>query len=129
MAYTPVSALSAVTIALNTWYKVSDYRTAVCHYNIIISATASTLAGSSVRIFLEDSLDGITANLIHDGAEVGITAGVLMPVITTTVKLSGTVPLGNFVRIRTQIIAGSSTFGSVGTPSTNTAYGTELLIG
>lgn len=133
MAYNPPAVQSAVIRSLNTWFKVSDYRMAICHYSVTIQTSSTLIAGSGGRIYFETSTDGVNADSLLDAGEAQLFPGLVNPGTTSTVKLSGTIPLAKWARLRPFTISGTPTYFSTtsttGSATTNAGYGTETQIG
>lgn len=133
MAYNPAASQGAVIRSLNVWFKVSEYRMAICHYSVTIQTSSTLVLGSGGRVFFETSTDGVNADVLLDAGQSSLLAGLLNPGTTGTVKLSGTIPLNKWARLRTAVIEGSPSFFSVtsttGSTTTNAGYGTETQIG
>lgn len=133
MAYNPPAVQSAVIRSLNTWFKVNDYRMAICHYSVTIQTSSTLIAGSGGRIYFETSTDGVNADVLLDSGEQRLLPGLVNPGTTGTIKLSGTVPLAKWARLRTFTLEGTPSYFSVtsttGSTTTNAGYGTETQIG
>lgn len=118
----PAYAQSSVARSLNSVFIPSATRNTLVNYSVDISATLSLAAGQTGTVFLEISADGSTGwteiSRFSNGNTGTLTIG-LNITQTATGTLTGTVPAGYSVRLRT---------ASSGTPTYTYRSGQETLI-
>jgi hypothetical protein len=108
-------SFSAVSRTLNTAFQISTTRDAFATYCVDIAASISLTAGQTGTVFLDYADDiGFTTNLItigrtSNGNTGSLTVGLNLTQ-TATASVSGLIPAGKFVRIRTVNTTGSPTF-------------------
>lgn len=103
------------TRSLNSAFQVSVNRDSVVTYAVDVAATLSLTSGQAGTVTLEYGDDsGITTNVktvqTAVNGNTGILAIGLNLVQTTTVTVTGMVPAGKYVRIRTTNTTGTPTF-------------------
>lgn len=107
-----VPAYSYPTRTLNTAVQLSTTREGYVVYAVDISIT-SLLAATEGSVFLEFADNAaMTTNLVNVVSGGSAVSGVLNVANKGTVTLSGIIPAGKYVRIRTAIAAGTPTFAS-----------------
>lgn len=107
----PAKTFSNTTRTLNTAFQVSTTRDAFVTYTVDISVTSLVLAGTSGRVYLEYADDsGFTTNVVTVSSSPSATSGVLNVTNLGSGNVSGVIPAGKYVRIRTANVAGSPTF-------------------
>lgn len=117
-AYTPAQVANAMNRTLNSSFQVSDQRMGIVSYNVQITNAATVVLGNSGQILLEISPDNSSWTTISTStASMG--SGVLVTAISTA-TVFGYVPRGYYVRIRSNNLSGTPTYGA---PS-----GVEILI-
>lgn len=106
---------SSSTRSLNTSFQVNSTRWSIVRYSVDISTTVS-LSGSSVgSVFLETSASPTFASGVQilqeytNGNSGTLVVGLVLTQIATAC-LSGDVPAGNYVRLRTSNVTGTPTF-------------------
>ncbi len=118
---TAISALSVSrsftnpTRPLNTAFQISTTRDAVVSYSVDIACTLSILGGQLGTVVLEYADNaGITTNVVTVSDGVNGNTGALTIGLnltqTFTLALSGLVPAGKYVRLRTANTTGTPTF-------------------
>lgn len=104
---------SSVSRALNSVFVPSTTKNALVSYSVDIAATLSLTTGQSGTVFLEISADGSTnwveLNRFTNGNSGSLTIGLNLTQ-TNTGTVSGSVPLGYSVRLRTANGTGTPTF-------------------
>lgn len=126
----PAATTSAVTRLFNVWFQISDQRTSRVAYSITIATASTLLAGATGRVILEISPNSAgTSPLVLDAAQSGLSAGLVNPGTTGSVKLTGVVPVTYWARLRSDTVAGSPTYSSYdgATLTANSGFGTETL--
>lgn len=97
-------SVSIVTRSLNSNFQASTTRDSLCIYSADIAATLSLTAGQMGTIFLETSADGSTnwteLSRFSNGNTGTLTIGLNLTQ-TVTAELSGYVPAGYYIRLRT----------------------------
>lgn len=96
---------------LNTAFQISTTQDAQVHYAVDITVGALVLGGQSGRVILEyaDNI-GMTTNVITVNTGGNSTSGVLNITNLGTVSLSGMIPSGKYVRLRTVNVTGTPTY-------------------
>lgn len=111
----PTMAWATTTRSLNTAFQVSTTRAAFVSYTVDISSTLSLLAGETGTVILEYADDsGFTTNVVTvqsaaNGNTGALTLGLNLTQ-TATGSLTGMVPAGKYVRLRTVNTTGTPTF-------------------
>lgn len=133
----PAATTSAATRLFNTWFQLSDQRTARVAYSIVINSAATLLAGATGRVILEISPTNTgTTPLTLDTGQSGLSAGLVNPGSNGTIKLTGVVPVTYYARLRPIAVEGTATYFSndgstansgLGTNTANSGFGTETL--
>lgn len=96
---------------LNTAFQISATRDASVVYTVDISVTSVLLAGASGRVYLEYADDsGFTTNVVTVNSSPNATGGVLNVTNLGGGNVSGWIPAGKYVRIRTQNVSQTPTF-------------------
>jgi len=97
--------------ALNSAFQISATQDAQVHYTVDISVTSLVLAGQSGRVVLEYADNsGMTANVVTVSSSTNATGGVLNVTNLGTGNVTGMIPAGKWVRIRTVNVASTPTF-------------------
>lgn len=117
-AYTPSQVANVMNRTLNSSFQISDQRMGIVSYNVQITNSATVVLGNSGQIILETSPDNSTWTTISTSAA-SMGSGVLVTAISTA-TVFGFVPRGYYVRIRSNNVTGTPTYGA---PS-----GVEILI-
>ncbi len=96
---------------LNTAFQISATQDAQVVYTVDISVTSLLLAGQSGRVILEyaDNV-GMTANVVTVSSSPNATGGVLNVTNLGSGNVTGVIPAGKYVRVRTQNVTGTPTF-------------------
>lgn len=133
----PPATTSAVTRMFNTWVMISDQRTARVAYSVTINTAATLIAGATGRVIMEISPNNLGATpLTLDVAQSGLSSGLVNPGSNGTIKLTGVVPVGYYMRLRSINIEGTPAYSSndgstansgLGTNTANSGFGTETL--
>lgn len=106
---------SSESRSLNTIFQVSATKAADVCYSVDIAATLSLIGGTSGTVFLETSPSSTFASSIQElgqftNAQTGtLTIGLALNQ-TGTANLSGRIPAGNYVRLRTANNTGTPTY-------------------
>lgn len=103
------------TRTLNSAFQISTTQDVQVSYVVNVAATLSLTTGATGTVVLEYADDsGITTNVVTVQTSVNGNTGTLAIGLgltqTSTASLSGTVPAGKYVRIRTVNTTGSPTF-------------------
>lgn len=101
--------------SLNSSFQISSTRDCLVSYSVDISTSATLLGGQTGTVFLEYADDsGFTTNVVEVGRTVnGNTVSLAIAITVTqnvTGTLSGVIPAGKYVRIRTDNTTGSPSF-------------------
>lgn len=110
-----VRAQSAVSRSLNTIFQVSTTRDSLIHYSVDIVCTLSLVGGQTGTVFLEMATNASFTTGVQElsrfvnGNTGALTIG-LNIVQECCTTLSGYVPSGNYVRLRTVNTSGTPTF-------------------
>lgn len=121
----PPTSQTLVTRALNTAFQISSTRAAMVSYSVQLTVTASIAGGQNGDVVLEIASDvGFTSN-VQTVAVAGLgqtytLAVALQGVQPQTTTLTGMVPAGYFVRLRT--------VNGTGTPAFLFRAGQETLL-
>lgn len=118
ISYTPASAANVMSRTLNSSYQASDQRSAIVSYNILITCTATLIAGQSGQVILETSPNNSVWTTISTGQHTVGSGLVFSGGVSVTV--AGFVQRAYFIRLRSNNLVGTPTYGS---PS-----GIEILI-
>jgi len=97
--------------SLNTAFQITPSRDVFVSYAVDISCSAALLAGQAGTVVLEyaDNV-GMSTNVVTVQQATGSAGGVLNLATTSTATLSGFIPTGKYVRLRTVNVTGSPTF-------------------
>lgn len=97
--------------SLNSAFQISVVRDVYVSYAVDIACASALLAGQSGTVILEyaDNV-GISTNVVTVQQASGSAGGVLNLATTSTATLSGIIPTGKFVRLRTVNNTGAPTF-------------------
>lgn len=117
-------SFSAASRSLNSAFQISTTRDSLVSYSIDISTSVSLSGGAVGTIFLEYADNsGISTNVVEVGRFVNGNTGTLVIGLTlnqtATGTVSGMIPKGKYVRIRTA--------NTTGTPTFNYRSGQEVL--
>lgn len=116
---------SAVTRSLNSAFQVSATRLSEVRYSVDISTTVSLTGGAVGRVILEMATNSAFTTGVQELQSFGngntgtIVVGLVLTQLATAC-LSGDVPAGNYVRLRTENV--------VGNPSYTFRSGQEVLL-
>ena len=116
---------SAATRSLNTAYQVSATRWSTVRYSVDISTTVSLTGGAVGRVVLETATNAAFTTGVQELQSLGngntgtLVVGLVLTQLATAC-VSGDVPPGNYVRIRT--------VNTTGTPTFTYISGQEVLI-
>lgn len=103
------------TRALNTAFQISTTRDVSVVYTVDISVTSLLLGGTSGRVLLEYADDqAFSTNVVTVNSSPNATGGVLNVTNLGPGNVSGWVPAGKWVRIRTANVTGSPVYTFVG---------------
>lgn len=116
---------SAASRSLNTAFQISTSRHAVVSYSVDIATTLSLSGGQTGTVFLEYADNsGMSTNLVEVCRSVNGNTGTLTIGLNITQnctgQVSGVIPAGKYVRIRT--------VNTTGTPAFNYRSGQEALL-
>lgn len=116
---------SSVSHTFNSAFQVNSTRDALVFYSVQITVTASILSGQNGDVILEIASDsGFTANVqtlsINGNGQTYTLAVAIQGIQPTTIPVSGYVPAGYYVRLRT--------VNNTGTPTFTYRAGQELLL-
>jgi hypothetical protein len=106
---------SAVTRSLNSAFQVSPTRLSEVRYSVDISTTVSLTGGAVGRVILEMATNSAFTTGVQELQSFGngntgtIVVGLVLTQLSTAC-LSGKVPAGNYVRLRTVNVTGSPTY-------------------
>lgn len=106
---------SAVTRSLNSAFQVSATRLSEVRYSVDISTTVSLTGGAVGRVILEMATNSAFTTGVQELQSFGngntgtIVVGLVLTQLSTAC-LSGKVPAGNYVRLRTVNVTGSPTY-------------------
>lgn len=111
----PSMVFATTSRSLNTAFQVSATRAAFVSYTVDVASTLSLLAGETGTVVLEYADDsGFTTNVKTVQSVVSGNAGTLTLGLgltqTTSASLTGIIPAGKYVRIRTINTTGTPTF-------------------
>lgn len=100
---------------LNSAFQISSTRAAFVNYSVDIATSVSLIGGQVGTVYLEYANDsGFTSGVTEVGRFVNGQTGTLVVGLTlnqtNTAQLSGIVPAGKYVRLRTQNNTGTPTF-------------------
>lgn len=116
----PVSPVFAnPTRSLNSAFQISASRVAQVSYAVSISCAISLTTGQQGTVYLEYADDSgfttnvVTVNSFTNGNTGSLTLGLALTQVNTA-ALAGMIPVGKYVRLRTQNNTGSPTFAFVG---------------
>lgn len=99
------------TRSLNTAFQPSPTRDCFVSYAVDIACSATVLVGQNGTVFLEYADDAaITTNVVTVQRSSGSASGVLNVATVMTASLSGMVPAGKYIRLRTVNNTGTPTF-------------------
>lgn len=120
-----VTSQSAATRSLNTAFQVSSSRASMVFYSVRIATTVSIGSNQDGDVILEVASDsGFTSNVqtisIAENGQTITLAIALNSVQTQTIVVSGYVPIGYYVRLRT--------VNNTGTPTYTFRAGQEVLM-
>lgn len=102
------------TRSLNTSFQISTTQDTLVSYAVDITVAALILAGTAGRVYLEYANDtGFTSGVTTVTSAGSSTGGVLNITNVNTANLSGVIPAGKFVRLRTANVTGTPTFGFI----------------
>lgn len=109
------SSFTYPTRTLNSAFQISSTRNSRVSYTISVAATLSLSGGQTGTVVLEYADDsGITTNVVTVQSSVNGNTGTLTiglnTIQTGSASLSGDIPAGKYVRIRTVNTAGTPTF-------------------
>jgi hypothetical protein len=116
-SYMPPSVASGVTRSLNSAVQISTTRNAIVSYTVLITSAATLVAGSTGQAIIETSPNNSTWTSMQTG-QFGIASGLLIT-STNTVTVTAFVPRGYWMRVRSNNV--------IGTPSYGSAIGIEVL--
>lgn len=114
-ALTQSKSFSAASRSLNSAFQISSTRDSLVSYAVDIAATLSLTSGQSGNVILEYADNsGMTTNVVTVNSCINGNTGTLAIGLnltqTATATVSGMIPAGKFVRIRTANITGTPTF-------------------
>lgn len=96
---------------LNTAFQISTTRDAWAVYTVDVSVTSLLLAGTSGRVYLEYADNSaMTTNVVTVNSTPNATGGVLNVTNLGGGNVTGWIPAGKWVRIRTANVTGAPTF-------------------
>lgn len=99
------------TRSLNTAFQISTTQDANVNYTIDVTVSALLLAGQSGRVYLEYADNAaMTTNVVIINEAGNSTGGVLNVTNLNPGNVSGWIPAGKYVRIRTANVSGTPTF-------------------
>lgn len=99
------------TRTLNASFQVSATRDAMVSYSVDITVGALLVAGTAGRVFLEYANEtGFTTGVTAVSSGAASIGGVLNVNSLSTANLTGLIPAGKFVRVRTQNVTGTPTY-------------------
>lgn len=118
-------AQSTASRSLNSGYQISTERDSFVSYSVDVSCTLSLVTGQSGTVYLEIADNsGFSVNLQEVARFVNANSGTLTLGLNLTQAVTGTlsgfVPAGKYVRLRTA--------NNVGTPMFNYRSGQEVLV-
>lgn len=116
-SYNPPAAQNISTRPFTTGFRPNQQRDCIVGYSVIITTSASLLAGVTGQVILQHSSDSTTWTTIMS-AQQGFSSGVAIPASTGSITVFGLVKAGHWCRVITNNIAGA--------PSYSTPTGTEL---
>jgi hypothetical protein len=107
----PVRTFTNPARTLNTAFQISSTQDAQVSYSVDITVAAVLIAGTSGRVYLEYANEiGFTTGVTVVGSSGQSTGGVLSITNLGTANLSGIIPAGKYVRLRTVNVTGTPTF-------------------
>jgi len=107
----PTRTFANPTRTLNTAFQISTTQDAIVSYAVDITVSAVLIAGASGRVYLEYANEvGFTTGVTTVTSSGNSTGGVLSITSLGTANLSGVIPLGKFVRLRTVNVTQTPTF-------------------
>lgn len=109
-AYTPAQAANIMSRTLNSSYQVSEQRSGIVVYNVLVTNTATLILGNTGQVILETSPNNSTWTTISTGQS-GVGSGLVFSG-NGTQTIFGFVPRGYWVRLRTNNVTGTPTYGS-----------------
>jgi hypothetical protein len=96
---------------LNSAFQISATRDAMVSYAVDITVSALIVGGTSGRVWLEYANEvGFTTGVTVVTSSGASTSGVLNVTVLGTANLTGLIPTGKFVRLRTQNVTGTPTY-------------------
>lgn len=99
------------TRTLNAAFQISATRDCMVSYSVDITVAALLIGGTSGRVFLEYANEtGFTTGVTVVGSCGNSTGGVLNVTNLGTANLTGLIPAGKFVRLRTANVTGTPTY-------------------
>ncbi len=110
-SYNPAIAHNVPSRALNTPFMISDQRDAIVSYHGLITVTATLLAGTSGQIILQRKTGAGAWTSISTG-QLTVSSGLVYNG-SATVSVFGAVTKKDSVRIITNNLVGTPTYGSV----------------
>lgn len=113
-AVNPIKSFANPSRTLNSAYQISTTREALVSYGVDISCLLNLTVGQAGSVFLEYADDsGFTTNVVEVTRTTNSNTGALTLGSTTQVSgttLSGLIPIGKYVRLRTANTTGTPTF-------------------
>lgn len=111
----PIPSFTNPSRTLGTAYQISSTRNARVSYSVNIAATISLISGQSGTVVLEYADDsGFTTNVVTVQSTSNVNTGSLTLGLnltqTITASLSGDIPVGKYVRLRTVSNTGTPSF-------------------
>lgn len=111
----PTRSQSSATRSLNTIFQISSTRDSNVNYSVDVATTATLLGGQTGTVYLEISLSSTFASGIQELARFvnGNTVSLAIAITVNqnvTGTMSGYVPAGYYVRLRTENTTGSPSF-------------------
>lgn len=112
----PVLSFNKPSRSVNTVFRPSETRDCFVAYAINVTTVAALLAGARARLTLQyaDNSD-MTTNLVSVMAVEGGTGSGLVVTSYHTLLVAGIIPSGKYVRLVTENVQGSPTYGAVQT--------------
>jgi hypothetical protein len=108
-SYTPAMAYNTAARSLNIPFMVSDQRTSIVSYNILITNTATIILGNNGQLFLETKTGAGAWTTISTGQS-NVGSGLVFSG-SGTQSIFGVVGRGDSVRIRSNNVTGTPTYG------------------
>lgn len=109
-SYSPSMAYNTMARTLNAPYMISDQRSSIVSYNVLVTNTATLILGNSGQILLETKT-GAAAWAIVSTGQSSVGSGLVFSGAGTQ-SIFGVVGRGDSVRIRSNNITGSPAYGA-----------------